>query len=73
MKVRFWIKSNRGTNESVVETFPNWEGLLEKELEARIKSRLEAWCSQFGAWDHGDNVVSYGYEIIPDPQLKLEF
>jgi hypothetical protein len=27
---------------------------------------LEEWCSQFGAWDHSDNVVDYGYEVVTE-------
>jgi len=55
MKIRFWIRSNRGTDKSQVVTIP--KGLSDADL----KLRLEKWCSQFGAWGHGDNVVQYGW------------
>ena len=60
--LRFWIKSNRGPNVSAHRLIPlAGEG---KEREAEIKDWLEDWCSQFGAWTHGDNIVNYGYEIL---------
>lgn len=54
-KVEFWIKSNRGTNETQIVNIPiGWDNKM-------IKEELEEWCSLFGAWHHGDNIVSYGF------------
>ena len=56
--ILFWIKSNRGTNSKAVFTIPNdWK-------KEQIHDALERWCSSFGAWTHGDNVVTYGYKGI---------
>ena len=62
MWVRFWIKSNRGTDQEGYEWLPDVD-----ENDETIKEALEDWCSQFGAWDHGDNVVDYGYEVVKRP------
>lgn len=62
MWVRFWIKSNRGTDQEGYEWLPNVD-----ENDETIKEALEDWCSQFGTWDQGDNVVNYGYEIVERP------
>lgn len=59
--VLFWIKINRETDEKALFEIPNsWD-------KADIKSALEKWCSRFGAWNHGDNVISYGSEPIKIP------
>lgn len=61
MFVRFWLKSNRGTNVSAVR-------MLEDGLDkVDIKGYLESWCSNYGAWDHSDNHVQYGYEVLDPP------
>jgi hypothetical protein len=74
MEVRFWIKSNRGTEKSIVKTLPNRDGYSETELEAYLKEELEDWCSKFvfSAWNHDDNHIRYGFEVLKDPQLKLD-
>lgn len=58
MRVRFWIKSDHGTNREAVVRLPN------NFEEIDIKGKLESWCRQFGAWNHGENVVNYGYEVL---------
>lgn len=59
--VLFWIKSNRGTDEKAVfEITDSWD-------KTDIKSALEKWCSQFGAWSHDDNVIHYGFKPIKIP------
>jgi len=68
MWVRFWIKSNRGTDTGAYEWLPDDE--FEKDDEEAIKAELEEWCRNFGAWDHSDNIVDYGYEI-KDPPLEV--
>ena len=56
--VLFWIKSNRGTDQKAIFEIPkNWD-------KKNIKSALERWCSGFGAWTHGENVVNYGWKSI---------
>lgn len=56
--VLFWIKSSRGTDQKAVFEIPfDWS-------KDDIKSALERWCSGFGAWTHGENVVNYGYKSI---------
>lgn len=58
-KYRFWIKSNRGTNnEAIVDL------AVPEHHEPTVRAELETWCSQFGAWHHGDNVVNYGFERL---------
>jgi len=54
-KVCFWIRSNRGTDESQVVAVPR------AISDADLTLRLERWCGQFGAWGHGDNTVQYGW------------
>src|SRR3989344_8245071 len=59
--VLFWIKSNKGTDEKAVfEISSTWN-------KKDIKAALEKWCSQFGAWSHGDTVIHYGYKPIKVP------
>jgi hypothetical protein len=58
VKARFWIKSNRGTDENEIVIIPR---SLDGEA---LKDLLESWCDQFGAWHHGDNVVRYGLESV---------
>ena len=56
--VLFWIKSSRGTDGKAIFEIPaNWG-------KKDIRSALEKWCSGFGAWDHGDNAISYGWRSI---------
>lgn len=58
IKLKYWIKSNRGTKGSAVVTVPR--GLSKEEK----KEYLEEWCSQFGAWHHSDNIVHYGWKYV---------
>lgn len=72
MWVRFWIKSNRGTDQEGYEWLPDVDM---DENDGTIKEALEDWCSQFGAWDHSDNIVDYGYELVerpPHPALEAK-
>jgi len=62
--VLFWIKSNRGTNDKGIFEIPK---NFNKE---DIKYHLEKWCSEFGAWKHSDNYVTYGYKYIKVPTKK---
>lgn len=51
----FWIRSSRGTDSQQITT-------LNADLnKSGIKDELERWCSGFGAWDHSDNYVHYGW------------
>lgn len=59
VRYRFWIKSNRGTDESAEVELP-----ADVTGEADIRGYLEDWCANFGAWHHSDNVVRYGYERV---------
>jgi hypothetical protein len=62
--ILFWLKSNRGTNQKhIFEIPPNWS-------KDRIKDELERWCSGFGAWTHGDNIVNYGYKAVKIPNKR---
>ena len=62
--ILFWIKSNRGTNEKAIFDIPlDW-------TKDEIKDELEHWCSLYGAWTHGDNVISYGYKAIKIPNKR---
>jgi hypothetical protein len=54
----FWLTSNRGSDEKAI-----WE-LPASYKAADIKEALEGWCSHLPAWNHGDNMVSYGYKPI---------
>lgn len=58
---RFWIKSNRGTNDTAHRLVDVYDS---EDPGPDIRCELEEWCSQHGAWHHGENVVRYGYEII---------
>jgi len=56
--VLFWIKSSKGTDGKAIFKIPNnWD-------KEDIKAALENWCSKFGAWTHGENVIHYGYKVI---------
>jgi hypothetical protein len=58
-QVRFWIKSSRGTDRAETVCVPaEWS-------EDSIKDELEEWCEQFGAWHSSENLVSYGFEVLP--------
>lgn len=59
MKAQFWIKSSRGTDQKEIVELPYWCVTADD-----IKSELEQWCSQFGAWHVSDNAVEYGYKLI---------
>lgn len=62
--VLFWIKSRRGTDKKAVFEIPNdW-------TKEDVKSALERWCSHFGAWTHGENVINYGWKSIKVPGKK---
>lgn len=62
--ILFWIKSNRGTDSKAVFSIPNdWK-------KEHIHDALERWCSGFGAWTHGDNIVRYGYKQIKVPPRR---
>jgi hypothetical protein len=51
----FWIRSGRGTDSQQITT-------LNSDLnKSGIKDELERWCAGFGAWDHDDNYVHYGW------------
>lgn len=51
----FWIRSNKGTDsQSIVRL----DGSLKRK---EISKQLEGWCSQFGAMNHSDNIVQYGW------------
>ena len=67
-KYRFWITSNRGTNQSEIREVDIFD-YDEKQEAAEVKGWLENWCSQFGAWNHSDNVVRYGYEAIKEEKI----
>lgn len=54
-KLVFWISSNRGTDAMQIVQRPR------REAEDLRKDALEEWCSNFGAWGHGDNSVRYGW------------
>ncbi len=62
--VLFWIKSSRGTDQKAVFEIPyDWD-------KDAIKSALERWCSGFGAWTCGENVINYGWKSIQVPDKK---
>jgi hypothetical protein len=76
MKVKFWIKSSRGTDKEAIFTVPRYithtdtvkhfryRGESVADCKKRlIDGQLEQWCEQFGAWHHGDNYVNYGWNI----------
>ena len=58
-RMRFWIKSNRGTDE--YEDFWMPADMDDDALRAEVAE----WCEQFGAWHHSNNVVSYGWDTLP--------
>jgi hypothetical protein len=62
--VLFWIKSSRDTDEKKVQKFPI------KATKDEIKEILERWCSNFGAWNDGDNLIKYGHKTIKMPSRK---
>jgi hypothetical protein len=65
-RVKFWITSNRGTDQEEIIRIPkSW-------APSTIQTELEQWCEQFGAWHHGDNVVRYGYDIVRGRPPKTE-
>lgn len=66
VKVRFWISSNRGTNESAIVHLP----IEVANNENQVISYLEDWCNQLGAWNHSDNIVQYGYEVKTPKRKK---
>ena len=63
---RFWIKSDRGTNQSAYVFIKN--PYLEK-----IEYDLESWCSQFGAWHASLNVVDYGWRRVSPSKLPKKY
>lgn len=63
-KYIFWIRSSRGTDSQQVVSLDS--SLRKKD----IKSHLEQWCSSFGAWDHGDNIVEYGWTVATKTNLR---
>jgi hypothetical protein len=65
MWVKLWIKSNRGTDESEIKLLPD------DYDEETLKDYTEGWCSQFGAWNHGDNHVRYGFERLKKVPKKV--
>ena len=65
---RFWIKSNRGTDSYGYRFLPCDNT---KKNKGEIRDALEDWCSGFGAWDHGENVVTYGYSRVKFPPKKV--
>ena len=63
--VLFWITSNRGTNgKSIFKLSNSFLKLNPKEKKSALQSWLKLWCSGFGAWTHGDNIVNYGHKAI---------
>lgn len=60
----FWIKSSRGTDKKAVFSFQK------KLSDDAVEKALESWCSVFGAWNHSDNRVSYGWRQIEIPSPK---
>ncbi|MEK6883944.1 MAG: hypothetical protein AABY22_30215 [Nanoarchaeota archaeon] len=56
MKVRFWITSNRGTDNSEVISLPDYYDKTD------IQNDLEFWCSHWAAWHISD--VRYGWENL---------
>ena len=60
---RFWITSNRGTDQSTFKYF------AEPVIHAEIKDALEEWCSGFAAWTISD--IKYGFEKKQPPIAEL--
>jgi len=59
----FWIRSNRGTDSQQIIR-------LDASLKrSGIRAELENWCAGFGAWEHGDNVVQYGWAVANKTNL----
>ena len=64
VEILFWIRSSRGTNEKIVYKYNR------KPDEDTIREHLEEWCSHFGAWQVSENLVNYGYKILPKVDKK---
>lgn len=64
----FWIKSNRGTDDSGYIWVPDQP--TPKGMKEEVKAQLESWCEQFGAWHHGDNHIRYGSIPVSAPPRK---
>lgn len=63
----FWLKSSRGTDEKYVRSYD------EKQIEENLKSDVEDWASNFGAWQVSENALSYGWEEIKNlPKNRAE-
>lgn len=62
MKLIFWIRSSRGTDQCCMKLYPYHSDQLAEQKE--IKEELDYWCSHFGAWHVSENHVSYGVKEI---------
>lgn len=54
----FWLTSSRGTDEVLVRMYP------ERQKPENLKADVEAWASNFGAWNVSENMVNYGWREI---------
>jgi hypothetical protein len=63
---RFWIKSNRGTDQQ------GWKFFDIPLTKAEIKCHLEQWCSEFGCWRISENMVDYGFDRKWPPVHVIE-
>ena len=70
--VLFWINSNKGTHQKAVYELPrNVVNKVDRnQLKDILTVWLERWCSRFGAWTYGDNIIEYGYKVITIPKRK---
>ena len=63
MNYYFWIQSGRGTEQIQPITLPSDISKMER------KSKLEDWCSHFGAWHVSGNCVAYGC-VVSTPSVR---
>jgi len=67
VKVKFWIKSNRGTNAEEIVYFANEFNYGDGDLEFEV----EDWARDFTAY-HQSN-IEYGYEILDKDEEQFDF
>ncbi len=67
---KFWIKSDRGTDEITYLWIPSNELPRKKEEKKKeIEDRLECWCSRFYAWTA--SICDYGFKQVGKPPKEF--